>query len=365
MMPRTGTGRIYLRGRTYWVQYGWRGEDRRESSGSTKRQDATKLLRKRMAEMGTGKVTGPAEEKVTFEDLAKMIRDDYAVNGRRSSKRLGLALKHLRGFFGGSAALNISTDQLTSYIVLRQESGAANSSIMKELGALKRAFNLAVRARRLTNRPYIPSVEVDNTREGFFGAEELERLLHELPDHVRPVAQFAALTGWRKSEVLNLQWSAVDFGAGVVRIAPGTTKNKEGRTFPFAALPPLEALLERQRERTRALEREKGQIIPHVFHRRGQPLRDINTAWRSACERAGLKGWLFHDLRRTAVMNLERAAVSRSVAMKLTGHKTESVYRRYAIADAASLSEGVEKLAQLHAGPTEPRKVVPIRQAQG
>jgi hypothetical protein len=51
--------------------------------------------------------------------------------------------------------------------------------------------------------------------------------------------------------------------------------------------------------------------------------------------------------------------------MKLTGHKTESVYRRYAIADAAALREGVEKLAALHAATgKEARKVVPIREAK-
>jgi hypothetical protein len=47
--------------------------------------------------------------------------------------------------------------------------------------------------------------------------------------------------------------------------------------------------------------------------------------------------------------------------MKLTGHKTEAVYRRYAIADAAALAEGVEKLARLHSAPAEPAKVVPMR----
>jgi integrase len=57
---------------------------------------------------------------------------------------------------------------------------------------------------------------------------------------------------------------------------------------------------------------------------------------------------LVHDFRRTAVRNLERAGVPRSVAMKLTGHKTESVYRRYAIVAAADLVEGVKKLAALH-----------------
>ena len=61
-----------------------------------------------------------------------------------------------------------------------------------------------------------------------------------------------------------------------------------------------------------------------------------------------MPGRLVHDLRRTAVRNLERAGVPRSAAMKLTGHKTEAVYRRYAITDSAMLQDAVAKLAQLH-----------------
>jgi hypothetical protein len=74
-----------------------------------------------------------------------------------------------------------------------------------------------------------------------------------------------------------------------------------------------------------------------------------------------------HDFRRTAVRNLERAGVSRSVAMKLTGHKTESVYRRYAIVSEADLFEGVAKLARLHAQrEPQPRVVVmPITEGTG
>ena len=59
-------------------------------------------------------------------------------------------------------------------------------------------------------------------------------------------------------------------------------------------------------------------------------------------------GRIPHDFRRTAVRNLERAGVPRSVAMKLTGHKTESVYRCYAIVSESDLAEGVTKLAALH-----------------
>jgi integrase len=72
--------------------------------------------------------------------------------------------------------------------------------------------------------------------------------------------------------------------------------------------------------------------------------------WRNACKAAGCPGKLVHDLRRTAVRNLERAGVSRSVAMKLTGHKTEAVYRRYAIVSEADLTEAVKKLAARHSG---------------
>src|SRR5271155_3588861 len=80
---------------------------------------------------------------------------------------------------------------------------------------------------------------------------------------------------------------------------------------------------------------------------------------------AGVPGRIPHDFRRTAVRNLERAGVSRSVAMKLTGHKTEAVYRRYAIVSESDLSEGIAKLAVLHAAdkralPPSNGKVLPL-----
>ena len=119
--------------------------------------------------------------------------------------------------------------------------------------------------------------------------------------------------------------------------------------FPFSAWPRLAKLLRLQRERTSALEREQGRLIPWVFHRNGKPIRSFHNAWREACKRARVPGRLIHDLRRTAVRNFERAGVSRSAAMKLSGHKTESIYRRYAIVSEADLAEAVGKVAALSA----------------
>jgi integrase len=135
----------------------------------------------------------------------------------------------------------------------------------------------------------------------------------------------------------------VDFAGGFVRLEPGTTKNNEGRAFPL--IPELRALLERRLAITRRCELAQGRIIAHVFHRSGSPIKSLRRGWKAACKDAGRPGLLLHDLRRSAVRNLERAGISRSVAMELNGHKTEAVYRRYAIVAEGDLREAGTKLA--------------------
>ena len=85
-------------------------------------------------------------------------------------------------------------------------------------------------------------------------------------------------------------------------------------------------------------------ICPHVFHRNGKRVKTLNNAWAKACLDAGYPGMLLHDLWRSAVRNMERAGLSRFVAMQLTGHKTGAVYQRYAMTSEADLREGVSRL---------------------
>jgi hypothetical protein len=161
---------------------------------------------------------------------------------------------------------------------------------------------------------------------------------------------------------LSLTWAQVDFVAGVIRLESGATKNGEGRTFPFGLLPELAALLEDRKAKTRRLEHEQERIITLIFHVDGEPIwpKRFYRHWWKAAKSAEVyrertdastgrirRGPIPHDFRRTVVRNFERAGVPRSVAMKLTGHKTEAVYRRYAIVSEADLAEGVKKLAAM------------------
>lgn len=216
---------------------------------------------------------------------------------------------------------------------------------------------------KVAQRPVFPTLEIRNTRQGFFEEPEYRAVLRHLPEYLRTFITFLYLTGWRKGEAQRLQWRQVDLEARTIRLEPGTTKNDEGRLFPFSAFPVLEEVLRAQWQQTQALAHRAETIVPWVFHREGQPIGDFRKAWETACRAAGVPGRIPHDFRRTAVRNLERAGVPRSVAMKLTGHKTESVYRRYAIVSEADLSVGVAKLAALHSAASDSRRVIPFAPA--
>ena len=364
---RRDFGSLRLRGRIWYIRYRVDGREYWESAHSTSQRQAEKLLARRQAELGLGVFTAPDAKRVTFADLAEIIRDDYRVKGRRSLPTLKQSLTRLAKFFGNCRALGITADRVTAYERDMLDAGYARATVNKDLAALRRALNLAVKARRLpaSAKPAISTPSPRNARTGFFELEDFARVLAELPEPLRPVMQFAYWTGWRTyTEVLTLTWDRVDFRVGVVRLDPNTTKTDEGRVFPFDALPELRTSLEQQRAQTRAIESATRQIVPWVFHRNGNPIKSYATAWRSACRRAAIEkrdsvevvvrphllDRIPHDFRRTAVRNLVRAGVTERVAMQLTGHKTRSVFDRYDIVNEADLRAGVARLAAHTAG---------------
>jgi integrase len=320
----------------------------RKSTEKTKKAEASAILAGWLKEAADGQFVRSPDE-VTWPRLGRLIRDDYEAKGNKSTARLKASLKHLEGFYADFVAEDITGSSAKRYRLHRLRQGAAEATIQAELAALRRMLKLAVEDESIPyhTAPVIPRRTVKNARRGFFHEEDVRRLAPHLPAYLRPVVWFAFYTGWRKSEILGLQWGHVDREGEVLYLYD--TKNDEPRTFPYGALPQLRELIEAQRLQAM----KDGRICPWVFHRDGRQIGDFRKVWRAGLKAVDMEGRWFHDLRRSAIRNFERAGVSRSTAMKLSGHKTASVYERYAISDSQAKLEAVEKIAGLFSTKTQ------------
>jgi len=334
-------GMIYKRGNIWWIKYYRNGKPLRESTKSKKEADAKRLLKKREGEISEGKIPGIYFDKVRFDELASELIMDYKINGRKSLERVEIGIRvHLKPFFGDIRVPDITTPRIQKYIKYRMEEGAANATINRELAALKRMLNLGAKQTppKVNRVPHIPMLRENNTRKGFFEPSEYEALMKVLPHHLNALTTFAYKTGWRLSEITNLKWDQVDLKENAVRLEGDVTKNQEARTV---------YLDDELQELISDLYINQQIGCPYVFNRDGRQITYTNKAWRAACKKAGLRGKLFHDLRRTAVRNMVRAGIPEGVAMKISGHKTKAVFERYNIVSPDDLKEAARKL-QVH-----------------
>lgn len=77
----------------------------------------------------------------------------------------------------------------------------------------------------------------------------------------------------------------------------------------------------------------------------GSHISKFYASWNSAVETAGFKGLLFHDLRRSATRNMRKAGIDQAIRMKISGHKTDSMERRYNIVDLADVKDVAKTMA--------------------
>lgn len=337
---KRGSGSVYLKRGWCYLKYYVQGKPVAEATGTKNKAEARRLLQARLGQIAEGRYLGPTVERVTVDELIEGLLNDYITNGKRSLKWVKIKVnKHVLPYFTGRRAHEVTPVDIQSFTKQRQEAGASNAEINRELALLKRAYNLAVRAERITKKPYIPMLVERNVRQGFFELREFEAVLSRLPDSLRPPMTFAYYTGWRTaSEILRLTWNQVDLDAGTVRLEVHTTKNDDARPIYLPQL--LLDVLERQWQ-----EHLTGYPdCPLVFHNHGRRIVNYYPAWHAACREAGIVGKIPHDFRRTAVRNLVRAGVPERVAMAITGHKTRSVFERYNIVSDGDLREAARKM---------------------
>lgn len=326
---------LYQRGDVWQVQYYDHGKQVRVSTGCRNEADAKKFANNLLNALEEGSNPYLFKYKATFEDLEKAVVADYVKNERSSIKRIKQALNRLRDCFGGNKLSEITTKRVEDYTAGRQEKGATNGTINRELSALIKGFNLLRKNGQISSVPYIPKLREATPREGFLEHDIFLLIRELLPEYLRDLFTFAYFCGCRKGEILSLKWKSVDLKRGAVRFEPSNTKNRQARTVYLTGewLVPFK-------------EAKKRQVLgcDLVFHNNGKPIKDFRVAWKNACEAASVPDLLFHDLRRTAVRNMDRAGIPERVAMQISGHKTRSVFDRYNIVSERDLQEAAVKL---------------------
>lgn len=299
------------------------GRTIRKSSGTTNYKEAVAILSKHRQEVLEGKV--PEIKKIknyTFKELSEeylvwITRQKDVVNKTRKVKQLidRFGDLHLRRF-NTKIVEQFQTERME-----RNKPGTVN----RLLATLKHMFTKAEEWEMVEEDVLKKVRKVKLLREGpgrleYLSEEKSEALIQSCDSHLQPVVQVALNTGMRKQEILKLQWEEnIDLKNGFILLKD--TKNGERREIPINDT--VRAVLNKQMRRL---------DVPWVFYnpKTGKKWGDMKRSFYSACRKAGIKDFRFHDLRHTFASHLVMAGVDITTVKELMGHKTLSMTLRYA-----------------------------------
>jgi len=285
----------------------------------------------------------PSEaSKLKYEDLKHVLMDYYreqfpaSIYIRKDEndkpEETFLGADKLDHFFKNMSIAQITAMKLQEFIKWRRREGDADATIRRQLGRLRSAFNRAKELDLITDN-LIPSFRLpkdSEPREGFLEIEDFNKLREALPEHLRPAVTFLYYSGQRIGAAKKITWAMVSRNNDEIMTPGRINKNRKPQVVPLVGpLSEISSVLERLRQTF-------PQPTDHVFD-----FRNFRNVWNETCDRLGLgkydrktrtyEGLIAHDFRRSAARNLTKAGITKTVAKKITGHRTDHIFDRYAI----------------------------------
>ena len=337
--PR-GTGSLYQQPgpKIWWVQFYQHGQRFRESTGTDNKRKADAYLLEKRAEVSHG-TYAPNASRVTVNELVEAkLTCDKNNNLKSLNCSEGRWRLHLQPFFGHLKAANVITPLIGKYIEKRQGEGAENATINRNLQFLRAAFNLARKSCVIRVVPYFPLLRENNIRKGFLRDDQHASLANACAAEglwLRSMFEVAQSFAWRKGELQTLKVGQLEFFSKTIRVYD--SKNDDGKIVVMT-----DVILELLTACCAGKSRDD-----YVFTRpEGTPIVDFRKNWKRATNAAGCPGLHFHDLCRTGMRNMRRLGVDESVAMKIAGRKTASIFRRYDIVDEKDLRDASRLISE-------------------
>jgi len=302
------------------------------------------------------------EAKVALSDIYdEQFRRKYNIAPKQKRAKLGDFVKenvtdqrlrgHMLDFFGDKSLDEITELEVLAYVRKRDEAGAKVNTINNELIALRKTLYLAKRGRYEIDEliKWGNCIRASEFRERILSAEEEERLMAEVADHLRPIVICALNTGMRKGEILSLKWKNIVDGQIVLEAK--NTKTKKLRRIPIND--DLQTVFDILRSRNGS---------EFVFTYGGKRLKDILNGFSKACKRAKIDDLTFHDLRHVFATRLAKKRVRVETIQRILGHASITTTMRYI--NYQPLDEMREAVDSLVENPPEKRNHLGIKKSE-
>lgn len=321
----------------YWMTLRVNGRKFIESTGETTKKAAEDVYHKRRQELKEGRVSPVwSDPKITFDKLSEHYLE-WVKNQRAFTSKRGFIAKLVKAF-GDLQLRSFSTRPVEEFQTNLLSKGKKPSTVNRHIATLKHMFTKAVEwemvgEETLRKVRRVKQLPENNRRLRYLSKEESQALINASSPHLRPIIITALNTGMRREEILSLEWGKhVDLRHGFILL--DKTKNGDRREIPINT---------DLRETLQGLIRHINS--PYVFvDSNGGRFKEVKRSFSTACRKAGLKDFHFHDLRHTFASQLVMAGVDLITVKELLGHKSIAMTLRYAHLAPGHKIKAVESL---------------------
>ena len=304
----------------------WRS--RQLSTGARVEADAKRALAEFVAAQGR-----PPEQFTVNEVIDAYLA---GMSERRWVRNREYEMRAVRNHFGLVPPSYIGPTLVRSFTKHRKAAGAANSTIDRQLRALRASLSWAMKNGWKFEVPYIETPGGGRARERWLVRNEAQELVGACEGHIRLFIVIALYTGARSGAILDLTWDRVDLERRLVMYPPAHPHSRKRTTIVPINDTLFDALSEAR----------EFAVSDWVIEYRGRPVQSIKTGFRATVRRAGIAHCTPHDLRRTCAtwmvqdgIQLEKVArylgATKDMIEKVYGHHAPDYLR-----DAARALEG-------------------------
>lgn len=315
----------------WWIDITHQGSRIRKSTGTKIKAEAIQVHDKIKHDLWTQSALNAIPQKYWMDAVVRWISES---SHKRSLSDDKIHLRFADSFLRNMLLIEITQDHIEHVAAAKEKTDVSPASINRMLEVVRAILHKAQKEWGwLHTVPPIRMRKIDNRRIRWLTFQESQRLLKELPSHLKDMATFALTTGLRESNITGLQWKDVDLNQCHALIHPEQSKTKKAIPVPL------------NKQAIKIIKEQFGKHPTHVFTYKYNPVtRCNNHAWRKALDRAGIENFRWHDLRHTWASWHVQNGTSLHELQQLGGWANYEMVLRYAHLSSQHLQKAAERV---------------------